>query len=284
MGSRQRWTIEPHLCLPPAAPRRPRMRRFRGTAAVDPTATAPQRRDHNPIQTWIWAASLRPTGPERLPTSRNSALRRADYWHGSASAAGKRSAVAFAQVRRPGPPHQQCGADAGNAQGATQVAPLSRRSTQYCVRKNFMTCGAPLRNRTVDLLLTMYSYSIPSLQVRRLTCEKASADQHQHALDGHSRAQFATRSATRNDLQQPGRLRGPSHQAISAALSQPVANRIRYHRLLLPTDRRFRAVTMYALSARSVAQILLLCAHRSAIRAPQVYLIVMPGPAEVLGT
>jgi hypothetical protein len=35
------------------------------TAAVDPTPTAPQRRDHNPIQTWIWAASLRPAGPER---------------------------------------------------------------------------------------------------------------------------------------------------------------------------------------------------------------------------
>jgi hypothetical protein len=143
MGSRQRWTIEPYLCLPPAAPRRPRMRRFGGTAAVDPAATAPQRRDHDPIQTWIWAASLRPTGPERLPASRNSALRRADYWHGSASAAGKRSAVAFAQVRRPGPPHQQCGADAGNTQGATQVAPLSRRSTQYCVRKNSMTWEPP---------------------------------------------------------------------------------------------------------------------------------------------
>src|SRR5260221_577018 len=28
-----------------------------------------------------------------------------------------------------------------------------------------MTCGAPLRNRTVDLLLTIYSYTIPSLQV-----------------------------------------------------------------------------------------------------------------------
>jgi hypothetical protein len=45
---------------------------------------------------------------------RACALPRADYWHGSASAAGKRSAVAFAQVRQPGPPHQQCGADAGN--------------------------------------------------------------------------------------------------------------------------------------------------------------------------
>jgi hypothetical protein len=36
MGSRQRWTIEPYLCLPPAAPRRPRMRRFRRNSCRRP--------------------------------------------------------------------------------------------------------------------------------------------------------------------------------------------------------------------------------------------------------
>src|SRR5260221_10177490 len=56
------------------------------------------------------------------------------------------------------------------------------------------TCpGAPLRNRTVDLLLTINSCGFVSLQVRRLTSQKASADQHQQARYRHSRA---TRSAT----------------------------------------------------------------------------------------
>src|SRR5258708_39861627 len=38
---------------------------------------------------------------------------------------------------------------------------------------------------------------------------------------------------------------------------------------------------MYVLSARPVARMILLCAHGSASRIPQVDLIVMPGPAEV---
>src|SRR5258708_15292719 len=59
-----------------------------------------------------------------------------------------------------------------------------------------MTCGAPLRNRTVGLLRTIYSYCIPSQQVRRLTSQNASTDQHRQARDRHSRARFATRFAT----------------------------------------------------------------------------------------
>src|SRR5258706_7381550 len=53
--------------------------------------------------------------------------------------------------------------------------------------------ASPLRNRTVDLLLTINSCGFVSLQVRRLTSQKASADQHQQARYRHSRA---TRSAT----------------------------------------------------------------------------------------
>src|SRR5258706_12364665 len=53
--------------------------------------------------------------------------------------------------------------------------------------------ASPLRNRTVDLLLTINSCGFVSLQVRRLTSQKASADQHQQARYRHWRA---TRSAT----------------------------------------------------------------------------------------
>src|SRR5258706_1967653 len=53
--------------------------------------------------------------------------------------------------------------------------------------------ASPLRNRTVDLLLAINSCGFVSLQVRRLTSQKASADQHQQARYRHSRA---TRSAT----------------------------------------------------------------------------------------
>jgi hypothetical protein len=60
--------------------------------------------------------------------------------------------------------------------------------------------GAPLRNRTVDLLLTMDRCRVLRVQVERLTSENTSTDQHPQALDRLSRAPFATQSATHFDL------------------------------------------------------------------------------------
>jgi hypothetical protein len=62
--------------------------------------------------------------------------------------------------------------------------------------KNLHYLGAPLRNRTVDLLLTMDRYSILDWLVERLIRQNTSADQHPQALDRPSRARFATQSAT----------------------------------------------------------------------------------------
>jgi hypothetical protein len=60
--------------------------------------------------------------------------------------------------------------------------------------------GAPLRNRTVDLLLTMDRSAVPQLQVGRLTCRNTSTDRQSQALDEPTRAPFATQSATHFDL------------------------------------------------------------------------------------
>src|ERR1039457_2509514 len=60
--------------------------------------------------------------------------------------------------------------------------------------------GAPLRNRTVDLLLTMYRSAVPHPQVDRLTCANTSTRWHSRAPDEPTRASFATQSATHFDL------------------------------------------------------------------------------------
>jgi len=102
-------------------------------------------------RTGIWAAPPRhQPAAERMPKSRNTAvpppligqerLRARETLRGSVSPG-----------QELGPPHQQT----QQRSSATQVAHLSHRSTQFSVRKNPMTCGAPLRNRTVDLLLTI---------------------------------------------------------------------------------------------------------------------------------
>jgi hypothetical protein len=67
---------------------------------------------------------------------------------------------------------------------------------------DLLVCGAPLRNRTVDLLLTMYPCRVPSLQVACLTRQNASTGQRSQAPDRLSRAPFATQSATHFDLGQ----------------------------------------------------------------------------------
>jgi hypothetical protein len=60
--------------------------------------------------------------------------------------------------------------------------------------------GAPLRNRTVDLLLTMYCCAVLQPQVEQLTCENTSTHWHSQAPDKPRRAPFATQSATHFDL------------------------------------------------------------------------------------
>jgi hypothetical protein len=67
-------------------------------------------------------------------------------------------------------------------------------------RKTRLTCGAPLRNRTVDLLLTMDRGQVPLPQAECLTSQNTSTDQHPQAQNGLSRASFATQSATHFDL------------------------------------------------------------------------------------
>ena len=60
--------------------------------------------------------------------------------------------------------------------------------------------GAPLRNRTVDLLLTMYHCAVPQSQVDRLTCVDTSTRWHSQAPEEPTQAPFATQSATHFDL------------------------------------------------------------------------------------
>jgi hypothetical protein len=65
---------------------------------------------------------------------------------------------------------------------------------------DLLLCGAPLRNRTVDLLLTMYRSAVLQSQVDRLTCENTSTHWHSRAPDELTPAPFATQSATHFDL------------------------------------------------------------------------------------
>ena len=75
--------------------------------------------------------------------------------------------------------------------------------------------GAPLRNRTVDLLLTMDRRGVVSPQAEHLTCQNTSTDQQPQALGRLSQAQFATQSATQFDLASSNRVLskpGPRNQ------------------------------------------------------------------------
>ena len=79
-------------------------------------------------------------------------------------------------------------------------SPCAGRGPRIGRRKTRLTCGAPLRNRTVDLLLTMYRSAVPHPQVDRLTCANTSTRWHSRAPDEPTRASFATQSATHFDL------------------------------------------------------------------------------------
>jgi hypothetical protein len=72
------------------------------------------------------------------------------------------------------------------------------RSDGY-IRKWPVTCGAPLRNRTVDLLLTMQFRAVPRPQAGPVSRPDASTGQHAQAARPLSRARPDTRSDTQDD-------------------------------------------------------------------------------------
>jgi hypothetical protein len=65
---------------------------------------------------------------------------------------------------------------------------------------DLLVCGAPLRKRTVDLLLTMNHRTVPLPLVERLTSQNTSTDQHPQAPYRPPRARFAPQSALHFDL------------------------------------------------------------------------------------
>jgi hypothetical protein len=80
-----------------------------------------------------------------------------------------------------------------------------KRGPRLHQRKLPLTCRAPLRNRTVDLLLTIDRRTIPLPQVEGVTRQNTSTDQHPQAPDRPTRASFAPQSATHFDLVPPVR-------------------------------------------------------------------------------
>src|SRR5580704_1194330 len=95
--------------------------------------------------------------------------------------------------------------------------------------------GAPLRNRTVDLLLTMNPVWFLSPRWGGLTRKNTSPREHSQALIRLSRARFATQSDTHFDLemlQEPGRAK---HRGARVRTDQ--------HRMLVHgTDMHWRAL------------------------------------------
>jgi len=92
------------------------------------------------------------------------------------------------------------------------------------LRFDLLFCGAPLRNRTVDLLLTMNHRTVPLPLVQRVTRQDTSTYQHPQAPDGPSRARFAPRSAPQFDLAAIGVDR--CRPAVGGSCAQPLPSRI----------------------------------------------------------
>ena len=69
--------------------------------------------------------------------------------------------------------------------------PGTRRGHRIHIRKLLLTCRAPLRNRTVDLLLTMNRRTVLFSLVEGVTRQNTSTDQHPQAPDRPTQAQFA---------------------------------------------------------------------------------------------
>ena len=78
--------------------------------------------------------------------------------------------------------------------------------------------GAPLRNRTVDLLLTMYRFAVLQLQVDELTCENTSTRWHSQAPDEPTRAPFATQLPLTLILQMNRHMRSSIFSSMTRAV------------------------------------------------------------------
>jgi hypothetical protein len=111
---------------------------------------------------------------------------------------------------------------------ATQV-PLSESKVLCSTFEKAPPPGAPLRNRTVDLLLTINHRQVALPHVDGVTCENTSTDQRLRASDGPPRAPFATQSATHFDLgkrphpQSEDRTTSRIERSFAARMRCPVA-------------------------------------------------------------
>jgi hypothetical protein len=110
-----------------------------------------------------------------------------------------------------------CDFSVGEDQTFSRPRNTPERGHRFHERKSALTCGAPLRNRTVDLLLTMYRSAVPQLQVGQPTCQNTSGGKPSQALDELSRALFATRYATHFDLDRLQRASRPTPLWTSSA-------------------------------------------------------------------
>ena len=102
--------------------------------------------------------------------------------------------------------------------GAATQMPLAGKRYSVLNSKHSSYLGAPLRNRTVDLLLTMYLRPVPLSQGR---APEQPKHEHRPAAASPrrlSRASFATRSATHFDL---GRVAGGRRRRCSCGRPQP---------------------------------------------------------------
>jgi hypothetical protein len=139
------------------------------------------------------------------------------------------------------------------------------------IGKTLLTCRAPLRNRTVDLLLTMDRCTVPLPLVEQLTRQNTSTDQHPQAPDMLSRARFATQSATHFDLDPAPPLRG-SLRSSAHTIDTPANDR---HHRPRPGQRNERrqgswlpaptpSAARHAASRRTVMP---MCAHAAKVHA-----------------
>jgi len=131
--------------------------------------------DQDLVRTAIWAASLCRSARKTMPARRKQRPPRGQSQARERLPAREPLPDAFAQVKRHLRSHQQPQSECGAPQVPLKVTLLRYRSTQFCVRKNSVTCGAPLRNRTVDLLLTMKHRTVRLPLVEALTRQYTSA-------------------------------------------------------------------------------------------------------------
>ena len=105
--------------------------------------------------------------------------------------------------RRPPADLRLCRAD----RTADLLSPFSstKRGHRIRIRKLPLTCRVPLRNRTVDLLLTIDRRTVVLSLVGGVTRQNTSTDKHPQAPDRLSRALLAPRSAPQFDLPRSAR-------------------------------------------------------------------------------